>query len=238
MIVLGIPVLLATTILSAAGRDPATSHAATVVRLGTVAYLVYNSIMFAFATPFNELFLIYVAMLGLSIFTLVQLGRHIDLHAFERHLPSLTVARGIAAFIVTITIGNAIIWLAAVIPALGNADDPAFLIGTGLITNPIYVQDLSVWLPLAGVAAVNLWQRRAWGVVLAAAILAMWVLEAATIAVDQWFGSQSDPPSPVVSSSMVLPFLILAAITGVALVVLLNQITAARPADGPELNQG
>jgi hypothetical protein len=76
------------------------SQSATVIRLGTVAYLVYNSIMFAFATPFNELFLLYVAMLGLSIFTLVQSGLQIDLQAMERRLPSVTAARGVAAFIV------------------------------------------------------------------------------------------------------------------------------------------
>lgn len=33
------------------------------------------------------------------------------------------------------------------------AQSAAFLEGTGLTTNPIYVQDLAVWLPMLAVAA-------------------------------------------------------------------------------------
>jgi hypothetical protein len=35
--------------------------------LGSPAYLDYNAVLLLFATPFNHLFLLYVAMLPLSI---------------------------------------------------------------------------------------------------------------------------------------------------------------------------
>jgi hypothetical protein len=84
--------------------------------------------------------------------------------------------------------------------------------GTGVSTNAIYVQDLGVWLPLAAVAALWLFRRQARGAVVVGALLAMWVIEAVSVAVDQWFGSNADPASTVVSSSLVVPFLVLAVI--------------------------
>ena len=95
------------------------------------------------------------------------------------------------------------------------------MVGTGLTTNPVYVQDLAVWLPLAAIATWWLWQRSPRGVVLAGAYLAMWALESVSIAVDQWFGARADPLSGVVSMNMVLPFVLLAALSASALSVLI-----------------
>ena len=60
--------------------------------------------------------------------------------------------------------------------------------GPGLTTNPVIAQDLALWLPLALVAAVWLWQRRPVGHLAAAAMLTLWTLEGVTVAVDQLFG--------------------------------------------------
>ena len=38
--------------------------------LGAAAFLLYNSLMFVFATPVNPLFLLYVAMLSLSAWSI------------------------------------------------------------------------------------------------------------------------------------------------------------------------
>jgi hypothetical protein len=96
------------------------------------------------------------------------------------------------------------------------------LAGTGVATNVIYVQDLAVWLPLAAVAAVWLARRRATGVVVVGALLAMWVIEAISVAVDQWWGATADPASTVVSKGLVLPFLLIALVGVVPLVALVR----------------
>ena len=51
---------------------------AVIVWLGATAYLLYNSVMFLFATPFNRLFLLYVAMCALSIWTAITVLGAID----------------------------------------------------------------------------------------------------------------------------------------------------------------
>lgn len=61
MLLLGIPVLAASMALARAG-----SARAVLAWLGAAAYLLYNSVLFVFATPFNRLFLLDVAMLALA----------------------------------------------------------------------------------------------------------------------------------------------------------------------------
>jgi hypothetical protein len=67
----------------------------------------------------------------------------------------------------------------------------------GVATNPVFVQDLAIWLPAATAVALGLWNRRPWGPLLAGATLVFWFMESVAIAVDQWFGSTADPASTV-----------------------------------------
>ena len=58
-----------------------------VVWFGTLAYLLYQAVLFCFATPLNNLFLVYVAYLGLCFWSLVTLLLRCDLAAFEQRCP-------------------------------------------------------------------------------------------------------------------------------------------------------
>ena len=186
--------------------------------IGALAYLTYNATLLVYATPFNELFLAYVALLGVSLWSLIS--------ALLDPRPQLVPdgglhARGIAAFILTVVALNALAWLRVVIPDLG-ADPPDFLNGTGLITNPIYAQDLAVWLPALAIVAVLLWQRRPSGVFLSGAGLVFWMIEAIGVAVDQWFGHRADLASGVATPGGVVLFVALAGATLVPLVLWLR----------------
>jgi hypothetical protein len=188
--------------------------------VGTLAYLTYNATLLVYATPFNQLFLAYVALLGLSLWSLVSaLLDPRPLFAPSSRLP----ARSIAAFILTVVALNALAWLRVVVPDLGE-NPPGFLDGTGLTTNPIYVQDLAVWLPALTIVAVLLWQRRPSGVFLAGAGLVFWTIEAIGVAVDQWFGHRADPTSDVATLGGSALFVVLAAATVVPLALWLYAV--------------
>lgn len=190
--------------------------------IGALGYLTYNATLLVYATPFNQLFLAYVALLGLSLWSLVSaLMDPRPLLAPDSRLPT----RGIAAFILTVVALNALAWLRFVVPDL-DADPPGFLDGTGLTTNPIYVQDLAVWLPALAIVAVLLWQRRPSGVFLAGAGLVFWELEAIGVAIDQWFGHRADPGSDVATLAGVVLFLVLAAATLIPLILWLRAVPA------------
>src|SRR5687767_3205615 len=64
LVLLTVPVVLLAAHATSRG-----SARGLVVWLGAVAHLLYQSVMFCFATPLNPLFLLYVGMLGLSAWT-------------------------------------------------------------------------------------------------------------------------------------------------------------------------
>lgn len=189
VLVLAVPVML-TGLTAALGG----SARGTAVWAGGLAYLAYNSVMFCFATPFNRLFLPYVAMLSLSVWALVAL---VTAHGIERVDGSRVPARPIAVFLWVVVALNASAWLVRIVPALVDDLPPDFLEGVGLPTNPVYVQDLAIWLPAMAAIGFALWRRTDVGYLLASAGLVFWVLESVGVAVDQWFGHRADPGSDV-----------------------------------------
>jgi hypothetical protein len=213
LLVIGVPLLLA----ASAGRTGLSEPADRIVMVGVLAYVTYQALLFPFATPFNELFLLYVVLLSSSLATLAIAVRGTDVAAAGQAFRFGRASRRIAVFVAVVAAANALIWLGRIVPALTSAADPPFLHGTGLTTNPVFVQDLAIWLPLCALGAALLWREQAWGVVLTGAALSMWTVESLSIAVDQWLGAHSDPASTVVSSSLVVPFVVLAALCVVVL---------------------
>lgn len=188
------------------------SSAAVVTWGSALLYTVYNAVLFLFLTPFNTAFLLYVAMLGLSVWSVGALVAGIGIESLGSRFSPQAPVRPVAVYLWVVAGLNALAWLAAIVPALDDAYPQKLLAGTGVQTNAIYVQDLALWLPLAAVAGYWLYQREARGLVVGSALLGMWVIESLSVAVDQWMGHTADPTSTVVSSGVVLPFLVLAAV--------------------------
>ena len=231
VLLLGVPLLLAAMAGTARG-----STRWLVGWLGTLGYLLYQAVLFCFATPLNSLFLCYVAYLGLGVWSIVTLFPAVDQRAFGSRLSISMPSRSVAAFAFAIAVLNAAAWLAAIVPALLGSDPASLTRGTGLLTNPVYVQDLAIWLPLLTTAALACWNRRPWGLLVTGAMLVMLTLEGVGVATDQWFGSRADPTSPAASMTMVPAFAALALVVGTVLALYLRNFDRSRPpgtADGP-----
>ncbi|TDN87756.1 hypothetical protein [Microbacterium sp. BK668] len=131
------------------------SAAARQVVVGSLLYFLYAYIVYAFALHFGRLFLVYVAVLGLTVYTLIVVL------VGERGRPVLPsgVARTFAAWVLICTgAAFALLWLSEVLPATITGEAPPNLQVAGLIVNPIHVIDLSVVLPgmiLVGVLALR-----------------------------------------------------------------------------------
>jgi hypothetical protein len=208
MVTVALPTLVAGVV--AAGRGSVRGWAAL---LGALAYLTYNSSLLVYATPFNAMFLVDVALLSLAFWSLVS--------AFGDPLPQLAPGprlpvRGITAFILAVVVLNAAAWLARIVPELGE-HPPSFLAGTGMTTNPIFVQDLAIWLPALAVVAILLRRGRPLGVLLAGAGLVFWQIEAVGVAVDQWLGHRAAPGSDVATAGGAVLFVVVALVTAVPL---------------------
>lgn len=132
------------------------SHRAALVWLGTLLYLVYAFIVYSMAVHFNQLFLVYVATLGLSSYAVMFTVD--DLRAENGRLPR-PVARKVAGH-TSIAIGVlfGLLWLSELVPATLSGEVPQSVTDAGLWVNPIHVIDLAVLLPafvIAGYQAVK-----------------------------------------------------------------------------------
>ena len=143
VLLIGVPTLVTAMVATARG---ATRWL--VGWLGTLGYLLYQAVLFCFATPLNSLFLCYVAYLGLAVWSVVTLFPAVDLRVFGSAVGGMP-ARFVAGFALALAAINAAAWLSAIIPALLRSRPESLMKGTGLLTNPVYVQDLAIWLPLS-----------------------------------------------------------------------------------------
>jgi hypothetical protein len=229
---MAVPVLLI-----AVRKASRNAGAALLVWAGALMYLVYNAVLFLFLTPFNAAFLVYVALLGSSLWSLAYLGASRELWSVGQSIADHAPVRGVAAYVWVIAAVNAIAWLAMLIPSLAPYPTP-MLEGVGVQTNAIYIQDLAVWLPLSAVAALWLRRRQPRGAVVVGSLLGLWVIEGVSVAVDQWFGVHADPSSSVVSLALVAPFLTLAAVGLVPLWLLLRVAHMSRTRHDVDMHSG
>lgn len=131
------------------------SHRAALVWLGTLLYLIYAYLVYAMAVHFGRLFLVYVAVLGLSFYALVSSldrARADD----RRHDPRARLHAGCTAIAIGVLFG--LLWLGELVPATLSGDAPRSVVEAGLWVNPIHVVDLALLLPgfvVAGVLALR-----------------------------------------------------------------------------------
>jgi hypothetical protein len=188
IIFVAIPALVASMLLTARG-----SLRAQIIWAGTLSYILYNAVLFAFAVAFNPLFLLYVATFSLALWSLVALLIQVNVETIRaRFSPNLPV-RVFSGYILLISALFFFTWTRQIIPALFESATPSFLHGTNMLTSPVHVLDLGFALPLGIIGAVRLLQRKGWGYLLTGLMLSMMTIETASIAVDQFFGHLGDP---------------------------------------------
>lgn len=193
--------------------------------LGTAAYLTYQGVMFLFGTPFNSLFLAYVALLGFGIWTSVVLVFDVHLRALDARADARLPARFVGGALIAFAVLNAAAWLARIVPTIGSDDPASVLVGSGLLTSPGWVQDLAFWIPAYVVAGVLIWRRRPRGVHLSGALLVFFLVESISVASDQWWGVRADQSQPDWASMTAVPmFLGVAVLTAIPLFFHLRNI--------------
>jgi uncharacterized protein (TIGR03382 family) len=222
LLVVTLPVLIASMALVSRGVT-----VAVIGWLGAVGSIAYQSVLFLFGTPFNAFFFLYVAMLSLSIWTLVALVARIPIARLAEQLGVRAPIRLVAGYLLINAALFLGLWLQATVPAVLSAEPPAFLVGTGMTTGPVQIIDLAFTLPLMVLAAVLLLRRRPWGYVLTGTLLVMLAIETASIGVDQWFGHAADPASPVASAALTPVFAVLT-VLGLAVLALFLRPAASQ----------
>lgn len=117
------------------------------VWLGLLMYLIYAFAIYAFALHFQSLFLCYVAVLGLSAFTLAGGLMAADFESVARILRTNPALRYAAIILGIIAVLFTYLWLSAIIPNLLAGTVPEKIVALNLPVSPIHVLDLAFLLP-------------------------------------------------------------------------------------------
>jgi hypothetical protein len=155
------------------------SHRAGLVWLGTLLYLVYAYVVYAMAVHFNQLFLVYVAALGVSsyavMFSLARL-RTMD-EAYPA--PDARALAGYTSIVIGVLFGG--LWLGELVPATLTDGVPTSVSEAGLWVNPIHVIDLALLLPAMVIVGVLTLRGRTAGEFFVAPLLVFSVLMGSSI---------------------------------------------------------
>lgn len=161
------PVLLVLAYAAARG-----SVRAYLAWLGTLVYAAYTYAIYVFDVHFGPLFLLYVAVFGMSLWALGGALTSLDPDRVRAgfRLPGRTTTF-VSGFLMLVAGAFALLWLVEDVPSVLDGSTPDSLIESGLLTNPVHVIDLSLFLPAAMLAGILLRRGMAWGYCLAPVIL-------------------------------------------------------------------
>jgi hypothetical protein len=156
----------------AAARARRGSVQAHLLWLGLTFYYLYTYVMYAFS-PFTDVFLTYVAIMGLAGYGLLDGLVRLDVAAIDDALRDAP-RRATGWFLVLVAGLFTVIWLAMIVPAIPGGLPEARM--TYDIASAVHILDLAFVLPLLGATGVLLLRGRAAGPALAAVLLTLKVV--------------------------------------------------------------
>ena len=218
---IAVPLLLAAVFLTIRG-----SQRARLVWLGLLMYMLYNYVFYLYGTAFNVLFLVYVALLTLSIYALIFGMATLDVRELAGQFRPRTPARWISGFMLFFAVLLGGVWIAQSLQFVATGQVPQDVLQTGHPTAVVYATDLTLLMPALVLGAVLLWQRRAWGYVVSSIMMIKaTTYSLALIAMSAMTGDLGSDPYLAL-------WVFLGAGTGIATVFLLgNMQSAARRRD-------
>ncbi len=205
---LAVPVLLAALAFARRG-----SRAAYIVVTGVVAYLTVQYALYLGLAMYNELFLLWVAILLLAFQLLVRLLLAQPPHAFA--ITTTTRRRRyVGGFLIATGSLIALLWLSVIVPPLvaGTLYPPGLAHFTTMF---VQAYDLALFIPPALIAGVAYWRGRARGDLLAPIYAVFLSIQMpALLAKVAWMSAVGTSAGPAL---VLIPMLLVGAVAAAAL---------------------
>ncbi len=144
--------------------------------LGVLTFTVYNYIIYTYSLPFGSLYLLWIAVLGLCLFTLLGGVAVVDHVAVVAHFPNRRAVQVVAWAFVVVAIFFGFLWLSEDVPALLSGSTPQSVVDMGSPTNSVHVNDLAFFLPAVIATGICLLKRKPLAFTLAPAFLVFLIL--------------------------------------------------------------
>ena len=212
-LVVGLPLLIVSTWLAFRG-----SLRGRLLMTGTLAFFLYTYMSISMLAAYNSLFLVYVALFGLSLYAFILSMLSFDLVDLPKHFSPNLPRKWIAGVLFAIGGFLFLAWMGRIIPPLLQNTIPALENTTTLV---IQAMDLVLIVPLAILSGILLLRRTAWGYLLASVT----VLKALTMALAVSTMGVNMALNGVLDSSVItVIFIILTLLNLISAVLLLKNV--------------
>ena len=159
---LAVPILVVAMIVSNRG-----SLKAQLIWMGALDYMLYNYAFYLFGAAFNWFFLLYAALLALSIFALIFGLIKLDVNGISQQFRKDAPVKWIGGYFIFVASGLGLVYLIQSIGFIATDNVPAIVTMSGHPTNVVFALDLTLLLPWLILGALWLMKRQPWGYVIA-----------------------------------------------------------------------
>lgn len=212
-LVVGLPLLAVSTLLAFRG-----SLRGRLLLTGTLGFFLYTYMSMSMLTAYNNLFLVYVALFGLSLYAFILSMLSYNLQDLPTHFSEELPRGWIAALMFVVGFFLTLAWLGRIVPPLLNGTTPALENTTTLV---IQAMDLVLIVPLAVLGGILLLKRSPWGYLLSS----VFVLKSITMGLGvSAMGVNMTLRGVPDSLGILVPFLMITAANLTVAVILLKNI--------------
>lgn len=137
------------------------------VWMGALDYMLYNYAFYLFGAAFNWFFLLYAALLALSILALIFGLTGLDVAGIDRSARPQMPVKWIGGYFLFVAFGLGTVYLIQSIGFIVTGTLPAIITLSGHSTNVVFALDLTLLVPWLMIGAFWLFKRQPWGYVVA-----------------------------------------------------------------------
>lgn len=163
-LVLGIPLLILSFYLSTKR-----SIRASLLLSGTLAYFLYTYTSYTFLWMYNRLFLVYIALMALSLYAFILSVISFDTAKLRMYFKQGIPVRFLAGYQFFLAFGVSLMWLGRIVPSIFSGMAPEGL--EHYTTLVIQGMDLGIIVPSAVVSGILLLKRNSFGYLLSSIII-------------------------------------------------------------------
>jgi len=212
-LVVGLPLLMLSTWMAFRG-----SLRGRLLLTGTLGFFLYTYMSMATLTSYNQLFLVYVALFGLSLYAFILSMMSIEIETLPQRFSSSLPRGWIAALMFVVGGFLLLAWLGRIVPPLLQGQTPVLENTTTLV---IQTMDIALIVPLTLLSGVLLLRNKPWGFLLTSVALLKGItlgLGVSAMAINM---VRRGVPENL---SIMVPFLVITLFNLVSAVVLLRNI--------------
>jgi len=149
---------------------------------GAIFYLAYSYTIYSFGLHFNNLFIAYCLILGLSFYSLIYFVIISLNENVSEWFATKVSTKSTGIFLIVIAVLFYFIWLSEIIPAILINAIPKSIIESGLLINPVHVLDIAICLPALIITGIALIKKKNIGFLLAPTLMIFCIFMAIAIA--------------------------------------------------------